>query len=316
MIKLDDVDTQRPEYSRKCGWIDWEHATPGRRDLEAIWSHLPLDELSGSAATKAECSRRDLSLLTIDGWSYYQVDFPLESDKWTRFWNSSPPAFYVRWKGDEGSLYYQRAAITVYQYGCNLAETYQGDSRLTRGSSFSLEDLVSNLIAFYMHTEGLDQDDVRDKAGGWTDPGRARNHSLALYKKMVDGRVAQPDTNPERWYQAYLYNDLLSAYNALFRTDAAPPDEHRGWKPLPAYFRRVKPLACSLPGLPGDDILFGWLPLSRQRDHPYLFGWIPSSSRIHPSREPIGFLARQQPQARPTGPGRGLGRSPGPLGIA
>ena len=31
---------RRAEYTRKCGWIAWAHATPDRGDLKAIWSAL------------------------------------------------------------------------------------------------------------------------------------------------------------------------------------------------------------------------------------------------------------------------------------
>jgi hypothetical protein len=310
----------RAEYTRYCGWIDWHHATPGREDLQEIWSHLPHDTLS--PAERRDTSEQwplDLEAVTLRdtatrvGSAYYEVPFSLETDRWTTVWDgklfSSDFRFYVK-KGARGqALYYERAALALYQYGCEKAESYQADSRVTDDSGWSMEDLVSNLIAFYMHVEGLTREVIVREAGGWTNREAAERNSWMVFNRMKD---TQPRTDPTHWYEAYLFNHLVDCFwngeTDLWAdpdTGCQQSDRREGWHPVPDFFQRIQPLTWSRNAVPGDDILIdGWQARQALRARNGLPG---AQTR---------FLAQQQVRFPGTGLPRGVGRGFGPLGTA
>jgi hypothetical protein len=313
MIYRDSLDgfpwDNEAEYTRDCGWIDWSHATPGKKDLQAIWMHLPHEPFESKERRQAseqlsvnlfEMTLRDAT--TGVEYQYYHVTFPLDSDGWTTHWNDDLFRFYVRVKNPK-NLYYERAALALYQYASEKAESYQSDSVVTRHSGWAMEDLVSDLIAFYRHVFGLTQKEVIDKAGGWLDRTEAEQYSKLVLNVMWPNGVhtPQPKTDASRWEKAFLCNHILGL---------TPYDSRHGWKDLPKYFRSIKPLTIdwsdSLSGVIGADILMATPKVSQKLVS------APNKSLLEQTR----FLAHQQAQLPSADFTGGVGRRSGPLGVA
>lgn len=242
---------RRAEYTRKCGWIDWAHATPDRDDLKAIWASLyPLPVLpNGRVDTK-----RITLVRGSDGslYSYLKVRFSLEMNWKQRAGSRFPKQnykFFVRWQDGDATAFYKRAALALYLYGCAMVEYHQSARILEwkAHSSFAMEDMISNLMAFYQLVEGLPAATVIERAGGWTDGDESLKMSTTVFDAMRAKGSAQPKSSWPEWYRAHLFNDVADI-----------DDKRGGWQVLPAYFMSIQPLAWSKDNKPGADIGYEW----------------------------------------------------------
>lgn len=271
---------RRAEYTRKCGWIDWAHATPDRDDLKAIWSALyPLPILPNG---RVDADRISL-IRGKDGslYGYIKVDFSLEMNWKQRLGSRFPKqnyTFFVKWQDGDATAYYKRAALALYLYGCAMVEYHQSSRILEwkAASSFAMEDMISNLMAFYQLVENIPAATLIERAGGWTNGDEALKMSTAVFDAMDRKDVAQPKALWREWYKAYLFNDV-----------AGIDDQRGGWQMLPAYFLSIQPLPWSQDNQPGADIGYEW--------DVYEAG---SAALVKPGQKPTEQLAQLRPGGR------------------
>lgn len=223
----------RTEYTQKCGWIDWEHAVPGRGDIEAIWRQLPHQLKRGQKALQ-------LNRVKAGNHSYFEVTFDIDQNMLQRTMCKVLPhcqsrhTYYVLDLGTSNELHYEKAALYIFMVGCLMTETVQYKTPLEwkSQSGFSMEDLVSDLLAFFGHVDAMTRETIIKESGGWVDPNVAQQKSLQLFTAITSkGRQAPKaivGTVPI-WFKAYLYNDLIDG-----------GDKRTGWHLLPDRFQ-VRP---------------------------------------------------------------------------
>jgi hypothetical protein len=244
---------------------------------------------------------------------FYEVQFTPETDVIAQQ-RIDDCVFLVRKQAVTNLGFCKRAALTMFQFGSEIAE----EAQITE-SSWSYEDLVSNLMAFYMHVNVLDQTDILIKANGWANRDLAFAHANLVFEAMKERygesvslrkRGLYPDFKEttkgldDRWSRAYLFNHLVDIPNA---------DKRWGWEYIPDFFRQVKPLPVGYLNLvdrygdlPSQDIIYvGSARLNRD-------GHL---ADLRPDRDLSRFMAQQQ-RFQPTGHGRGLGRSLRPPELA
>lgn len=296
-------DVYRAEYTVHCGWIDWSHAGPDREDLKTIWGDLPPQ----NGRTFATTIVRDLE--TNQVVSYWRVRVPLlygSSIGHTQTW-------YVLDDGGKISNHYKRAALTLYEISCAAVEQKQSErtADLIGNSGWSMEDLVSNLMAFYGYIEKLDRKEIISICGGWTDPQEAAKNSKEIYDLLdeddtVWGDVypkghdfGQPSAKSKGFRKAYLYNRKLP--NRL------TTDGRQGWDSVPMFFQTVLPYKRTWGGYVGAEVLsiFQLRTLEATK----------RAEVIEIGTKQPSYFGQQQQQRSPS-TGRGRGRTPGRLGIA
>lgn len=144
-----DVDGRifRAEYTIDCGWVDWSHAGPDRADIKTIWADLP----PNNKKKKPDVQLRNM--LTGEEYGYWVVKVPQLDG--TDIKDGATRHYWVRHFQD--IKFYKRAALTLYEISCAAVETSQDNKLLdvVGKSGWSTEDLLSNLLAFYGHVEGL-----------------------------------------------------------------------------------------------------------------------------------------------------------------
>jgi hypothetical protein len=241
-LTSDKNGRMKAEYTCDCGWIDWNHAVADRQDLVRIWSQLP-------HAPRAGLRTSTLVRVPMRKIHYFKVSFDIDQS-WrqklvslgigakTRF------TFYVLDKGTGAAAwpFYKQAALHIYMMGCCVTESIQlFNFDWKHKSGFSMEDLASNLLAFYMHVEGLSREDIVRKSGGWVDARTAKQKSLAVFEAMERNHRTQP--KGFQWFQASLFNDLVPL---------RPADKRSGWHSMPQAFQGIKPIAaaCYIPPAP------------------------------------------------------------------
>lgn len=296
-------DVYRAEDTIHCGWIDWSHAGPDREDLKTILSDLPPQ----NGRSKPTTIVRDLK--TNQEAAYWRVRGPLlygNSIGHTQTW-------YVRDVGSNNLKHYKRAALTLYEISCGAVEQKQsertGDSIGNTG--WSMEDLVSNLMAFYGYVEKLSRKDIITICGGWPDPAEAAKNSAEIYEILDDDDTVWGDIYPKghdfgqpsaRWKtfrQAYLYN--LKIPNRI------TTDRREGWHSVPNYFHTYLPYKLTWGGYVGAEVMSNFQLRNLE---------------VLDRAEVIQIAARQQSfyhqqqQLRTPLSGRGRGRVPGRMGFA
>lgn len=244
IIQNDLTDTKdgrcKAEYTYKCGWIDWNHAVADRQDLVSIWSQLPHVRYGNQRALA-------LNSTQIKQYTYYRVSFEIDQSFRQKLISLGIGAqttytFYVLDKGPNAESYYKQAALYIYMLGCCATETIQlTNFDFIHQSGFSMEDLVSDILAFYMHVENMDKIAIIQAAGGWTNAADAKRISQEVYGAMLKMNAEQPKCH--QWFQTYLFNDIANIH---------PTDKRGGFQPLPTKFQQIKPLpmACFIPPAP------------------------------------------------------------------
>lgn len=301
--KLDD--RYHAEYTTKCGWIDWSHANPDRMDLPVIWSQLPHTRKSGQKPVDLDTYYlEDPNRKKRNAIEYYKVKFTIDQNKrqrkWAR-WRNFPRTytFFVREMGKKHESWYKRAALQLFQMSCWQTESFQLETfDFLHKSGFSMDDLASNMMAFYAHVEGMSKTEVIANAGGWTDPEVAREKSKKVFKAMEAHGVADEDKQPKNKFfqKAYLFNDI---------SDVGGADKRGGWHLLPDEFSTIEPILWQWGDVaPANIVMSGQKPKKKTARAPVN------------RRDKNRFLAQQQMQRQPTGSGRGSGRLADPLGRA
>lgn len=194
MIEVNDVKVGRHDYSCRCGWIDWGHAAVDRADLVAIWQRLPHHAThprvpeSAFSPVKSPGDKGFLvrysvfdAMTSLGGKFLQQIPF---TDR-----NWFVPDRYLPEK-------YKSVALAIYQDGCELFETVQAFGR--GHSSFSLEDLISNRLAFYQLVDKWNEADVRRICGVVP-----RNESIALALEMAKTNLNR--TQNRDWNRPVLF---------------------------------------------------------------------------------------------------------------
>jgi hypothetical protein len=133
---------RRLSYTRRCGWVDWGHALPfSAEDLKK-----QIDTEQSGLATI------DRLQITLDGAPAYVVSYGQEMGRF-----NIKVSAVAHWVVRKGLSREQRrsAALGIYMAASHRFERLQGDLpySLVSNSSYSLEDLVSNLIGFYAEFE-------------------------------------------------------------------------------------------------------------------------------------------------------------------
>lgn len=159
MASRKDIGARRIGYTRRCGWVDWGHARPG-----------------GVAGLKAQIDRergRDVALrgvdLTFEGVPAYVLTYGqgMGVSAFGQVFKISTDHLWVVKKGLTTAAR-ERVALGIFLTASHEFERFQGRlplSWMTRGSSFSVEDLVSNLIGFYAAYRGFSVARLRQICG-------------------------------------------------------------------------------------------------------------------------------------------------------
>ena len=248
-------DGQSPsEYTTRCGWIDWGHATPNRDDAVYTWAQFPHPIRAGQLPLELHTIRpslraaaRSMGIPHPDGYLIQHV--PVMTRGAHRTLRDAVTFFYnvprSRTEAEYRNRYYR-----MYQRGCHLAELYQSPHRgmTAEHSVNSFEDLVSNLMAFFANVMGLApgrydrpadhgrreraaMSAIRHLAGGFEN----RDTRVAVSTAVFEGMHSiQASLRASSWTHAYLFNDLVPARQR--------PNSFRGWHPLPEIIRRIQPI--------------------------------------------------------------------------
>jgi hypothetical protein len=287
---------RRAEYTRKCGWIDWAHANPDRDDLKAIWSALKSPPIFPDG--RIDRSR----VATIKGddgkrYPYIRVRFSLEMSLKLRIATGFPDhnfTGYVRLDPSNTPTFYKRAALSLFFFACDTVEYHQSSPIVdyVSESSYSMEDMVSNRMAFHQLVEGVSADALIEQIGGWAD----RDEALRMSQKVMDAmdRVgAKQPRSPDDWDYAYLFNDIADI-----------DDRRGGWQPIPYWFTQAMG-RFRTDNPPGSTIGIDW---DEEESS--------ASLLPRPGQEPeyLAHLRGHRPGTE-TGPGYSW-RKPGPQGLA
>lgn len=219
---------RRAEYTRKCGWIDWAHANPDRDDLKAIWSALK----SPPILTDGRIDRsRVATVKGVDGklYPYIRVKFSLEMSLKLRIGTGFPDhnfTGYVQFDPSNTPTFYKRAALSLFFFACNAVEYAQSSPIVDAisESSYSMEDMVSNRMAFHQLVEGVSANQLIDQIGGWADPAESLKMSQRVFDAIERADADKP-RSPADWDVAYLFNDIADI-----------DDRRGGWQPIPYFF--------------------------------------------------------------------------------
>ncbi|WNG16084.1 hypothetical protein [Cystobacter fuscus] len=154
-IKPNDRGWRRLSYTCRCGWVDWGHALPG----SALALKKQLDAERGD-----EPSLRHLDV-RLNGKPAFVLSYGQEMGR-----GPLRISTHRHWIVAKGLSDQQReeVGLGIFMSASHTFETMQGSfpfSIASGSSSFSVEDLVSNLIGFYSAFRGVSQDSMRRICG-------------------------------------------------------------------------------------------------------------------------------------------------------
>jgi len=145
-------------YTCRCGWIDWGHASPrGAMELEA--------QLSAEKAIRWPLL--DSLSVSLNGQPAFVVSYGQGmGSKSADVFVSNTRHWIVR-KGLNATER-EQVGLGIFMAASMSFEALQGSfpfSIIAGGSSFSPEDLVSNLVGFYRAFRGVDEKSTRTLCG-------------------------------------------------------------------------------------------------------------------------------------------------------
>ncbi len=151
-VDEDEITGGNPRFSfsTRCGWIDWSHATDGmtRHIIPAIQQVSDNMRASGTTTpqpvTTPTMESRPGGILLSGVTPTFNIKRPLSSDE------------------------IRSVALRVFMLQSIAFENLQQWTDFIGESSFSAEDLPSNLIGFYMGVDNLDRDDIRTICDVWS----------------------------------------------------------------------------------------------------------------------------------------------------
>ncbi|MCV0393808.1 MAG: hypothetical protein K5872_12115 [Rhizobiaceae bacterium] len=144
---------RRLSYTCRCGWVDWGHALPGgplglKRQLDSERGDWP------------GLSRVDI---TYNGRPAYIVVYGQAMGN--RLITVSLQRHWVVLKGLSDKQK-EQVGLGIFLAASHQFESLQSSFPFSlRGSGYSMEDLVSNLIGFYSAFRDVSQDDMRRMCG-------------------------------------------------------------------------------------------------------------------------------------------------------
>ena len=141
------VSDGRYSFSNNCGWIDWSHAQPHLASPLIDRVRAASDALR-TAGTNPPAETGDMTTPTMTS-TVPHVGLVLSS--------ASLSVRLLRPLSDTEIL---EVALSLFKKLSVVFETQQQWTDLIGSSSFSQEDLPSNLIGFYMAAHGLSQSDI------------------------------------------------------------------------------------------------------------------------------------------------------------
>ena len=184
----------RYDYSCRCGWIDWTHAGADRPDLDQLRRQFPNPPIARGTPLHQMQFRA-----TPQGNRVFEVRLqPNNIGGWG--WPSPLAIRERRWTVEDcggDRQRYLKKALSIYLEGCVATEAMQSQS-LGR-SSFSFEDMTSNLLAFYQVLGEIRPAQIRRICVVVP-----RQESEALFRRMNDAQRSQTNGDP---YQPILWHN-------------------------------------------------------------------------------------------------------------
>ena len=158
MTGRSDIATGRLTYTCRCGWIDWGHANP--TSARSLWDQVKDDR--GSPTLAPMLRGVDLRL---GGHPAFVVWYAQSSSAFGVTLQFAGSQFLVRKALPQSRR--QEVASAISQSISRAFETQQGRGPLSlvSNSSFSLEDLVSNMLGFYRAVRGISLPSLRALCG-------------------------------------------------------------------------------------------------------------------------------------------------------
>jgi hypothetical protein len=146
---------RRLGYTCRCGWVDWGHALPGsalelKKQLDAERTSWP-----GLGNMRVRLNGQPAFVL-VYGQGMGGGPIRVSTERHWIVRKGLPP-----WQREQ-------VGLGIFMSASHIFETLQGSfpfSVVTDSSSFSAEDLVSNLIGFYSAFRGVNQDAMRRLCG-------------------------------------------------------------------------------------------------------------------------------------------------------
>lgn len=145
---------RRLSYTTRCGWVDWGHALPdGAKSL--------LTQIQSETGRTPGINQLDI---TLNGRAAYVLDYGQAMGGSTL--GVSTTRHWVVRKGLLDTQK-QRVALAIFMAASHQFERLQGSFpySLMTDSSYSAEDLVSNLIGFYTALQEQNQQSMRALCG-------------------------------------------------------------------------------------------------------------------------------------------------------
>ncbi|HWO08329.1 MAG TPA: hypothetical protein VNN80_02585 [Polyangiaceae bacterium] len=145
---------RRLSYTCRCGWVDWGHALPGG----------PLGLRGQIDSEVADSSDLNQLNVTLNGAPAFIVRYGQSMGSAVRVSNMR------QWAVRQGLTTADRrsVALAIYLSASFEFERMQGRwpfSMASGGSSFSAEDLISNLVGFYGAFDGIEAARLRQVCG-------------------------------------------------------------------------------------------------------------------------------------------------------
>ncbi len=149
--KRSDVETnsngwRKLSYTARCGWIDWGHALPGNANRLKNIIDAEKSDLFGLRKIKIFYENKPAFVFQHNMTMGY------------KFIKFGPSGLWVVRKGLSAKEK-ENVALGLYLLASHSFESFQGGFpfNLVSSSSYSGEDLVSNLIGFYQAYRGLSE---------------------------------------------------------------------------------------------------------------------------------------------------------------
>lgn len=146
---------RRLSYTTRCGFVDWGHALPG--SAESL-----INQLKSEMGRSPGMSQMDI---TLSGRPAFVVDYGQSMGS-----GAVEMSLIRHWvvRRNLSDTQRERVALGIFMSASHDFEIMQGSfpfSLKTADSSYSAEDLVSNLIGFYTALRSKEQKDLRALCG-------------------------------------------------------------------------------------------------------------------------------------------------------
>lgn len=184
-IRANKRGWRRLSYTCRCGWVDWGHALPGA--AQKLKSQMDTEKTNYPLV-------KDLTHLTLNGDPAFVVNFGLQMG--ASIVTISNTRHYIVKKGLSKSDR-ESVALGIYLHASHGFEKLQGAfpfSIFSGASSYSPEDLVSNVIGFYQAFRSIPEKQMRSICGdvGETESFRVWDTHLPNGLKGLKNNTARP----------------------------------------------------------------------------------------------------------------------------